>query len=209
MEMKIIKGLALETRKHTLILTALVIGSFISIYQTVSLNVALPGFMEIFNTDLNTVQWLMTGFTLATGIIAPLSGYLGNRFGTRKLFLFSIAGLIITSLLCAFSWNMGSLIVFRILQGVFCGIIQPVTLTIIYQMLPVEKQTFALGLWSASSVLGPALAPTISGWLQSWNWPMIFLIMLPFGVLAWILGWLSLEKSSANIQKVFRLMESA
>ena len=76
MEMKIIKGLALETRKHTLILTALVIGSFISIYQTVSLNVALPGFMEIFNTDLNTVQWLMTGFTLATGIIAPLSGYL-------------------------------------------------------------------------------------------------------------------------------------
>ena len=201
MEMKIIKGLALETRKHALILTALVIGSFISIYQTVSLNVALPGFMEIFNTDLNTVQWLMTGFTLATGIIAPLSGYLGNRFGTRELFLFSIAGLIITSLLCAFSWNMGSLIVFRILQGVFCGIIQPVTLTIIYQMLPVEKQTFALGLWSASSVLGPALAPTISGWLQSWNWPMIFLIMLPFGVVAWILGWLSLEKSSAKIQK--------
>ena len=122
MEMKIIKGLALETRKHTLILTALVIGSFISIYQTVSLNVALPGFMEIFNTDLNTVQWLMTGFTLATGIIAPLSGYLGNRFGTRELFLFSIAGLIITSLICAFSWEMGSLIVFRIYKVYFAGL---------------------------------------------------------------------------------------
>ena len=105
----------------------------------------------------------MTGFTLATGIIAPLSGYLGNRFGTRELFLFSIVGLIITSLFCAISWNMGSLIVFRILQGVFCGIIQPVTLTIIYQMLPVEKQTFALGLWSASSAFGPFLLQHTDG----------------------------------------------
>ena len=152
MEMTIIEGLATKTQKHSFIITALVIASFISIYQTVSLNVALPGFMDIFNTDLSTVQWLMTGFTLATGIIAPLSGYLGNRFGTRELFLFSIAGLMITSLLCAFAWDIGSLIGFRILQGIFCGIMQPVTLTIIYQMLPVQKQTFALGLWSASTV---------------------------------------------------------
>lgn len=201
MEMTIIEGLATKTQKHSFIITALVIASFISIYQTVSLNVALPGFMDIFNTDLSTVQWLMTGFTLATGIIAPLSGYLGNRFGTRELFLFSIAGLMITSLLCAFAWDIGSLIGFRILQGIFCGIMQPVTLTIIYQMLPVQKQTFALGLWSASTVLGPALAPTISGWLQSWNWPLIFLMMLPLGVVAWIFGWMSLEKNSETAQR--------
>lgn len=191
----------METRKHTLIITALVMGAFISIYQTVSLNVALPGFMKIFDADLITVQWLMTGFTLATGIIAPLCGYLGNRFGTRELFLFSIAGLIIVSFFCAIAWNITSLIIFRILQGVFCGIIQPVTLTIIYQMLPASKQTFALGLWSSSSVLGPAFAPTISGWLQAWNWPLLFLIMLPFGAAAWILGWLSLDKIPAKSQK--------
>lgn len=200
MEMKNITRLVPESRKHFFILTALVIGSFISIYQSVSLNVSLPGFMDIFDTDLATVQWLMTGFILATGIIAPLCGYLGNRFGTRELFLFSVAGLIISSLLCAFAWNIGSLIVFRIIQGVFCGIIQPVTLMIIYQMLPEHKRSMALGWWSASSVLGPALAPIISGWLQSWNWPMIFLTMLPFGVIAWIFGWLSLEKRK-NYQK--------
>ena len=203
MEMKIIKGIAQESRKHSFILTALVIGSFISIYQSVSLNVALPGFMDIFNTDLTTVQWLMTGFTLATGIIAPLCGYLGNRFGTRELFLFSVAGLMISSLICAFSWNIGSLIVFRIVQGAFCGIIQPVTLTIIYQMIPAHKRSMALGLWSGTSVLGPALAPTISGWLQSWHWPMIFLMMIPFGVIAWVFGWLSLEKRTDYQKSAF------
>ncbi|MBO0996403.1 DHA2 family efflux MFS transporter permease subunit [Bacillus sp. SD075] len=184
-------------------LTAVVIGSFISIYQSVSLNVSLPGFMDIFDTDLTTVQWLMTGFTLATGIIAPLCGYLGNCFGTRKLFLWSVAGLMISSLLCAFAWDIGSLIAFRIIQGVFCGIIQPVTLTIIYQMLPEYKRSMALGLWSASSVLGPALAPTISGWLQSWNWPMIFLMMIPFGVVAWGFGWVSLEKRTEYQKSAF------
>ena len=97
-----------------------------------------------------------------------------------NLFLFSVAGLIISSLLCAFAWNIGSLIVLRTVQGVFCGIIQPVTLTVIYQMIPEHKRSTALGYWSAVSVLGPALAPTISGWLQSWNWPMIFLLMIPF-----------------------------
>ncbi|MDP4156791.1 MAG: DHA2 family efflux MFS transporter permease subunit [Bacillota bacterium] len=196
MEMKIIKGFAQESRKHSFILTALVIGSFISIYQSVSLNVALPGFMDIFDTDLTTVQWLMTGFTLATGIIAPLCGYFGNRFGTRNLFLFSVAGLMISSIICALAWNIGSLIVLRIVQGFFCGIIQPVTLTIIYQMIPVHKRSRALGLWSAASVLGPALAPTISGWLQSWYWPLIFLMMIPFGVIAWVFGWVSLEKNT-------------
>ncbi len=203
MEMKSIAGLVPESRKYTFILTALVIGSFISIYQSVSLNVSLPGFMDIFDTDLTTVQWLMTGFTLATGLIAPLCGYLGNRFGTRELFLFSVAGLIISSLLCAVAWNIGSLIVFRVVQGVFCGVIQPVTLMIIYQMLPEHKRSMALGLWSASSVLGPALAPTISGWLQSWNWPMIFLIMIPFGVIAWIFGWMSLEKRTDYQKSAF------
>lgn len=145
MELKVIKGFAQKSRKHSFILTALVIGSFISIYQSVSLNVALPGFMDLFHTNLNTVQWLMTGFILATGIIAPLCGYLGNRFGTRDLFLFSVAGLMVSSLLCAFAWNIGSLIVFRTVQGVFCGIIQPVTLTIIYQMIPEHKRSMALG----------------------------------------------------------------
>lgn len=194
MELKIIKDLAEESMKHSFILTAIVIGSFISIYQSVSLNVSLPGFITIFQTDLATVQWLMTGFTLATGMIAPLCGYLGNRFGTCELFLFSITGLMISSILCASAWNIGSLIVFRIIQGVFCGVIQPVTLTVIYQMLPEHKHSMALGLWSASSVLGPALAPTISGWLQVWNWPLIFLVIIPFGLTALIFGWISLER---------------
>ncbi|MFC4778894.1 DHA2 family efflux MFS transporter permease subunit [Paenibacillus sp. GCM10023252] len=169
-------------------LATLFLGSFIGIYHVVSLNVALPGFIRIFDTELATVQWLVTGFTLATGIIAPLSGFLGDRWSNKNLFLVSIAGLTVTSLLCALSWNVYVLILFRMLQGLFCGLIQPVALTMIYQSVPREQQSTAISLWSGATILGPALAPTISGWLQGYNWHWMFVVTLPLSILTYAMG---------------------
>lgn len=170
-------------------LMTLVIGSFIGIYHVVSLNVALPGFMTIFGAELSTVQWLVTGFTLATGIIAPLSGYFGDKWSNKTLFLASLAGLTISSVLCALAWNIYVLIAFRILQGIFCGLIQPVSLTMLYQTVPAEKRSLAVSLWSASGILGPALAPTVSGWLQGYNWHWMFVVMLPLSLATMWYGW--------------------
>ncbi|MBW7473833.1 DHA2 family efflux MFS transporter permease subunit [Paenibacillus oenotherae] len=171
------------------VLCILIAGSFISIYNICSMNVSLPSFIRIFHSDLATVQWLMTGFTLTTGVITPLSGYLGDRFSNKHLFLFSIAGLLISSILCAISWNIYSLVCFRMLQGLFCGLIQPVTLTIIFQVVPQHKRTMAVSLWSASTILGPALAPTISGWLMEHNWHWMFLVLVPLCLLTLFMGW--------------------
>lgn len=170
------------------VLYVLILGSFISVYNTCSMNVGLPAFIDIFDSDLATVQWLMTGFTLATGVIIPLSGYLGDRFSHKQVFLYSIAGLMASSALCAVSWSIYSLIAFRILQGVFCGIIQPVTLTIIFQAIPKQQRNVALSFWSASSILGPALAPTISGWLLGHNWHWMFLVLVPVSILTLWMG---------------------
>ncbi|MFD2384478.1 DHA2 family efflux MFS transporter permease subunit [Paenibacillus xanthanilyticus] len=170
-------------------LMTLIVGSFIGIYHVVSLNVALPGFMTIFGAELSTVQWLVTGFTLATGIIAPLSGYFGDKWSNKTLFLASLAGLTISSVLCALAWNIYVLIAFRILQGIFCGLIQPVSLTMLYQSVPADKRPLAVSLWSASGILGPALAPTVSGWLQGYNWHWMFVVMLPLSLATMGYGW--------------------
>ncbi|WP_246070593.1 DHA2 family efflux MFS transporter permease subunit [Paenibacillus kobensis] len=174
---------------HRLPMAALFLGSFLSIYHVVSLNAVLPGFISIFHTDLQTAQWLMTGFTLATGMAAPLCAYLEERFGARRLFLLCTVMLTLCSIICSFAWNIGSLIVFRTLQGVFCGIMQPLTLSIIYGTLPKEQHSSALGWWTMSTILGPALAPTVSGWLLQSDWRLLFWVTVPLGLLVWWMGY--------------------
>ncbi|MWC28340.1 DHA2 family efflux MFS transporter permease subunit [Paenibacillus sp. MMS18-CY102] len=183
-------------------MATLFLGSFLSIYHVVSLNAVLPGFITIFHTDLSTAQWLMTGFTLATGMVAPVCAYLEERFGTRRLFLSCIVMLTVCSIICSFAWSIYSLIVFRTLQGIFCGILQPLTLSILYGTLPPERHSAALGWWTASTILGPALAPTISGWLQQSDWRLIFWVTVPIGLLVWRMGLACLPVAKAkNIQR--------
>ncbi|WP_317979971.1 DHA2 family efflux MFS transporter permease subunit [Paenibacillus glycanilyticus] len=180
------------------VLTAIFIGSFVGMYHVVSLNVSLPGFIRIFGTELQTVQWMMTGFTLASGIVVPITGYAMERFGCKRLFLFAIGGITVSSFLCALSWNVGALIAFRIVQGLFCGLIQPVSLALIYRTIRPEKQSFSLSVWSFSTVLGTAIGPSLSGWLQSFDWHLIFLVTVPVGFVAWIVGAIVIPKDSAN-----------
>ncbi|WP_246096553.1 DHA2 family efflux MFS transporter permease subunit [Paenibacillus sinopodophylli] len=179
-------------------LATLFFGSFVGMYHVVSLNVSLPGFIGIFNTDLGKVQWIITGFSLACGIIAPASGYAESRFGGKKVFLFCLLGITVTSLLCALSWNVYALIGFRVLQGLFCGLIQPVSLAFIYRTVPAEKQPIAVSIWSFSTILGTALAPSVSGWLQGYNWHLIFLVTVPIGILAFAIGIRILPASTAD-----------
>ncbi|EOO99147.1 hypothetical protein II1_05443 [Bacillus cereus MC118] len=145
------------------IIIAIFFGSFLSILNMSTINVAIPEIMRYFQTDLGSVQWTLTGFILATGIIAPITGYLGDRYSYKYLYFFSLLGFTLFSALCAFAWNISSLIGFRILQGVFCGLIMPTTMAIIYQVIAKEKQALAMSIWSISATLAPALGPTLSG----------------------------------------------
>lgn len=188
------------------VLATLFLGSFVGMYHVVSLNVSMPGFMGIFQTELNTVQWIITGFSLACGIIAPLSGYVNDRFGGRRIFLFLLFGITVSSVLCALSWNIYALIGFRILQGLFCGLIQPISLAMIYQVLPRARHPFAVSIWSFSTVLGTAIGPSLSGWLQQHDWHLIFLVTVPIGVAAWVAAWLLLP---ADVMRERRRLDTA
>src|SRR5699024_1129903 len=164
-------------------------GAFIAVLNTSTINIAIPSLMNDFNSPIHTIQWTLTGFMLATGLSAPLSGYLGDRFGSRMVYIIVLAGLASASLLCALAWNPLSLILFRIVQGFFCGIIIPVTMTIIYETFDKEKHAFAISLWSVASWMGPALGPTLAGLiLQYMSWQWIFIINIPLAIIAIILA---------------------
>jgi hypothetical protein len=167
---------------------ALIAGSFVGIYHTVSLNVSIPAFAGIFDADPASLQWLVTCFMLAAGMIAPISGYLGSRFGYRRIFAVCMAGLTLTSVCCGIAWNLGSLVVFRTIQGVFSGLVQPVTLALLYQNVPRAKQPQAVSVWSAASITDTAVAPSASGWFQGVYWPMMFWVTVIPSAAAMLIG---------------------
>ncbi|WP_246073118.1 MDR family MFS transporter [Paenibacillus dokdonensis] len=171
------------------IIFAVFFGNFMATLSTTSINVALPVFMNDFHAELNTVQWMMSGFMLATGVIAPIIGFMGDKLSYKRLYIFALLGFTLTSALCTFAWSMESLIVFRILQGLCSGIIMPTTMTIIYQTIQKDKQTIAIGLWSVSSMLAPAFGPTLGGWLTEYfGWKSLFIMNLPIGIIAMLLA---------------------
>ncbi|BBH19072.1 MFS transporter [Paenibacillus baekrokdamisoli] len=167
------------------IMTAIFFGAFLSILGISMINIALPILMTDFHSELSVVQWTLTGFMLSLGTIAPLTGYLGDKMGYKKVYLFAMVGFVVFSLLCGFAWNIESLITFRIIQGLFTGLVVPATMTIIFQVIPKEKQPFAVSIWGLSAMLAPAFGPTISGWLiQQLSWKWLFFINVPIGIVA-------------------------
>lgn len=184
------------------IMIAIFFGTFVSVLSTTTINIAVPLLMDHFHTDLNTMQWMVTGFMLATGVTAPLTGYLGGRFSYKRLYLFALMGFTTFSFLCAVAWSPISLIIFRMLQGSCSGLIMSCTMTIIFQVIPKERKPFAVSLWSLSAMVAPAIGPTFSGWLlQSASWHWLFLINVPVGIIAIILTQRLIPYYRMNIPK--------
>ncbi|WP_284240678.1 MDR family MFS transporter [Paenibacillus glycanilyticus] len=168
---------------------AIFFGNFSSILNSGTVTVALPFMMKDLHADLNDTQWVTTGFMLAMGSIAPIVGYLGDKISYKRLYMYALVGFLICSVLCGCSWNIGSLIFFRILQGLFCGAILPATLTIVYQAVPAEKQALGISLWSVASMFAPAIGPTLGGLLtEYYGWKAIFFMNIPLAILAIVLA---------------------
>ncbi len=185
---------------------AIFVGAFLTALSTSTINVAVPVLMEHFHSDLSSIQWTLTGFLLATGTIAPLTGYLGERYSYKRLYLVCLCGFTLFSLLCALSWNTTSLVAFRTMQGVFSGLVMPTTMTMIFQIVPRNRQASALSLWSLSTMLGPAIGPTLAGVMiehLSWHW--LFLMNVPVGLVAIVLTVRLIPYFRLNVPKGFDL----
>jgi EmrB/QacA subfamily drug resistance transporter len=189
------------------VMTAIFFGSFLTILSISMINIALPVLMVDFDTSLSTVQWTLTGFMLSLGTIAPLTGYLGDKFGYKRVYLYAIIGFTVFSLLCGFAWSALSLIIFRVIQGLFSGLVLPATMTIIFQVIPRPKQPMAVSLWALAAMLAPAFGPTLSGWLiQYYSWKWLFFINVPIGLLAIVLIMMMIPNYRISVAKSLDIM---
>ncbi|REE83866.1 EmrB/QacA subfamily drug resistance transporter [Paenibacillus taihuensis] len=170
-------------------LMAIVVGMIMVILDSTVMNIALPTLMEDFKSTVNTMQWSITAYTLALSAVIPLAGWLTDRFGAKQIFLLTIFLFAAGSLLCSFATTPEQLIIYRIIQGIGGGMVQPIGMAIIFKLAPPNKQGAVMGMLGIPMMLGPALGPVLGGYLleyATWHW--IFLINLPIGVIAILVG---------------------
>jgi EmrB/QacA subfamily drug resistance transporter len=168
-------------------LIVLIVGSFMSVLDTSIVNVAIPHIQTELGASADDVEWIVTGYTLALGVIVPLSGWLGLRLGLTTVYIMSLVGFAVASGLCGLAWNLDVLIGFRVLQAVPGGVLPVVTMTMLYQIVPRDKIGTAMGMYGLGVVVAPAVGPTLGGYLVQYiDWRLIFYINVPIGILGTI-----------------------
>lgn len=169
-------------------LLAIIVGMIMVILDSTVVNVAIPNLVQYFETDLKTIQWTVTGYTLALSAVIPLAGWLTDRFGAKRVFLFTIAMFTLGSVLCSIAQSPEQLIIYRIIQGLGGGMVAPIGMAMVFRLAPPERRGSIMGMLGIPMLLAPALGPVLSGWfIESLSWHWIFLINLPIGIAAFIL----------------------
>ncbi|HTF07337.1 MAG TPA: DHA2 family efflux MFS transporter permease subunit [Asanoa sp.] len=162
-----------------------VLGAIMSILDITVVSVALPTFQSEFNATYATVAWTMTAYTLALATVIPITGWAADRFGTKRLYLASLVLFVAGSVLCSMAWDIGPLIIFRVLQGLGGGMLMPLSLTMMTRAAGPHRIGRLMAVLGVPMLLGPIGGPILGGWLieaTSWHW--IFLINLPIGLVA-------------------------
>jgi len=187
-----------------LALLVVVFGTFMAILDTSIVNVAIPKMMAVFGVSTDQIQWVLTAYMLTMGAVIPLTGYLGDTIGTKKTYIWALGAFTAGSALCGFAWSNSVMIIARVIQALGGGMIMPISMAIIYQVVPKEERGMALGLWGISAMAAPAIGPTLSGYIvEHLNWRLIFTINIPVGIVGVVLAALLLRESPLKPAKGF------
>lgn len=185
-----------------------VLGSIMAILDTTVVNVALPTFLTAFNvSEYATVAWTITAYTLALAAVIPVTGWAADRFGTKRLYIVALTLFTLGSVLCATAWNIESLIVFRVVQGLGGGMLMPLGMTILTKAAGPHRMGRLMAIMGIPMLLGPILGPILGGWLidiASWHW--IFLINLPLGAAAIVYAFFALKRDAPEPSESFDLV---
>ncbi len=182
--------------RDTLIVAGVVLlGAVMSILDITVVNVAINRLAVDFDASLTTIQWVVTGYTLAIAAVIPLTGWAADRFGTKRLYLTSLVLFVGGSILCGIAWSSGSLIFFRVLQGFGGGMIMPAVMTIMTKKAGPARMGRVMGVLGVPMLIAPIAGPILGGWLVddvSWRW--IFFINVPIGIVAFTLAYIKLDR---------------
>jgi DHA2 family multidrug resistance protein len=169
------------------ITVCVILATLMQALDTTIANVALPYMQGSVSASQDQIDWVLTSYIVAAAIMTPPTGYLAGRFGLKRLFLVSVAGFTVASMLCGMAQSLVEIVLFRVLQGLLGAALVPLSQTVLMNINPKEKQGSAMALWGVAVMAGPVLGPVLGGWLtQTYSWRYVFYINLPIGVLAFV-----------------------
>ena len=168
-----------------LITATVMLGVIMAIIDSTIVNVALNDMAGNLGASTDEIAWVATGYILANVVVMPLNGWLTALFGRKLFYAGSLAIFTIASLMCGLSHSLSEIIIWRVVQGVGGGALQPTAQAILFESYPVEKRGQAMAVFGLGAMVGPAIGPTFGGWLvDNFSWPLIFYINIPIGALA-------------------------
>ena len=173
-----------DARRKWIITFTVMTGTIMASLDASIVNVALPHMRGNLGASVEEITWVATAYILSSVIIMPIVAFLNSRFGRKSFYMFCVGLFTLSSMLCGMAWNLGSIAAFRALQGIGGGALIPIAQAILRETWPLEEQGTAMGIYGMGVVLGPALGPTVGGWItDQYSWPWIFYINVPVGII--------------------------
>ncbi|MBX5483729.1 MAG: DHA2 family efflux MFS transporter permease subunit [Myxococcaceae bacterium] len=159
-------------------------GTLMGAIDSSIVNVALPQIRGTVGATVQEITWISTGYAIALVVVMPLTAFLARQFGQKRVYMFCLALFLVGSALCGMATNLTTLVIFRAIQGLGAGALQPTEQAILRQTFPLKEQGMAMALFGMAVMLGPAVGPTLGGYIvDHWHWSWIFFINLPIGLI--------------------------
>ncbi|HEY4083842.1 MAG TPA: DHA2 family efflux MFS transporter permease subunit [Burkholderiaceae bacterium] len=184
---------------RTMITFSVMLATIIQALDTTIANVALPHMQGSLSASQDQITWVLTSYIVAAAIATPLNGWLCDRFTQKRVFLVSVAGFTIASLLCGLAMTLNEIVLMRLLQGLFGAALVPLSQAVMLEINPPEKRGSAMAAWGVGVMVGPILGPSLGGWLtDNYDWRWVFFINLPIGAFAFWGIWRYLRPTIAR-----------
>jgi DHA2 family multidrug resistance protein len=172
-------------RNQPLLMIGIMAASLIQILDTTIANVAIPHMQSSLGATAESITWVLTSYIIASAVAMPITGWLADRVGGRRLFILSVIGFIVTSTLCGLAQNLEEMVLFRALQGITGAFIPPLSQSFMLDTSRPSRHAQVMAIWGLGIMLGPILGPVLGGWLtETANWRWVFFVNLPIGLLA-------------------------
>ena len=186
-----------------LIVVTIMLVAVLEVLDSTIVNVALPAMMPSLGANQEQVTWVLTSYVVAAAVMLPLTGFLCNRIGQKKLLLIDIAGFLISSVLCGMASDLNVMIFFRLCQGAFGAALIPISQAVLRQTFPLEEQGKAMAIWGLGIMVAPVLGPTLGGFItEHANWRWIFYINLPLCLIGFVMTTMFIKETKRVAQKI-------
>src|SRR5690242_10423379 len=175
----------LPVENHLLLIVGVMAATLLQVLDVTIANVAIPHMRSTLGATPDTISWVLTSYIVASAVAMPITGWLADRVGSRRLFIVSVAGFVIASMLCGMSQNIGEMVLFRALQGISGAFISPLSQSALLDVNRPSKQAQMMAIWAMGIMVGPILGPILGGYLtENFSWRAVFYVNVPLGVLS-------------------------